>query len=134
MSDTRRVRNDPKQGEVVMSAAAVEAFEYLNALTRNNYRGGGDTPTAARDRAAKEAGISPAQAERVWKRWKTMASVDGDVYRNLRNRYEAMCARIERAAEAMEQEWRELEEPNETDQSLAPMGAGMARPAHRAAQ
>lgn len=102
MSDTRRVKNDPKRGEVDMSTATVEAFEYLNALTKEYDRGWGDTRTAARDRVAKDAGISPAQAERLWKRWQSMASVDGDVYRSLRNLYEAICERTEAAADALE--------------------------------
>lgn len=125
MSDTRRVRSDLKRGSNVMSIAASEAFEFLNAGIKKHYRGWGDTPTAARDRAAKDAGITAAQAERLWKRWKTMASMDGDVYRALRNKYAHLCARIEHAADAMEQERREIEETNAVDQSPAPTGAGM---------
>jgi hypothetical protein len=102
MSDTRRVKYDPKQGKSDMSTATVEAFEYLNALTREYNRGWGDTHTAARDRVAKDAGISPAQAERLWKRWQRMSSVDGDVYRGLRNLYETVCERTEAAADALE--------------------------------
>ena len=127
MSDTRRVKGDPKRGSHTMSTAVSEAFEFLNAGTRKNYRGAGDTASAARERAAREAGISPAQAERLWKRWRTMASVDGDVYRALRNRYEYLCQRVESAAEAMELERREIEETNATYQSHSPMGEGMAR-------
>lgn len=134
MSDTRRVRSDLKRGNSVMSIAATEAFDLLNAGTRKHYRGAGDSPTAARDRAAREAGITPAQAERVWKRWRTMASVDGDVYRALRNKYGHLCAWIENAAEAMEREQREIEESNEADQSPVPFGAGMARPARGPAE
>jgi hypothetical protein len=131
MSDTKRVKSDPKRGESVMSIAVGEAFKYLNAGTKKHYRGAGDTPTAARNRAAREAGISPAQAERIWKRWKTMASVDGDVYRALRNKYESLCVRVENAADAMEQERREIEEANETAGSHRPMAEGMARFATR---
>lgn len=127
MSDTRRVKSDPKRGDSVMSTATVEAFEFLNAGTRKHYRGAGDSPTAARDRAAKEAGITPAQAERVWKRWRTMASVDGDVYRGLRNKYGHLCAWIENAADAMERETREIEESNATFHGHPPMAEGMAR-------
>lgn len=114
MGDTRRVKSDPVQGNSDMSSsiAATEAFEYLNAGVRKHYRGAGDTPTAARDRAAREAGISTAQAERVWKRWRNMASVDGDVYRALRNSYEHLCSRIENAADAIEAKRREIEEPH----------------------
>ena len=100
MSDTRRVRFDPRRGISAMSTAASEAFGFLNRLTQRQYRGWGDTATAARDRAARDAGITPAQAERVWKRWQRMASVDGDVYRALRNRYEELCLANEQAAAA----------------------------------
>lgn len=106
MRDKRRGGNVPSWG-TSMSAAAAEAFEFLNAGIKKHYRGWGDTPGAARDRAAREAGITPAQAERVWKRWKTMASVDGDVYRALRNtyeKYEALCERNEAAADALRDE------------------------------
>jgi hypothetical protein len=102
MSDTRRVKYDPKRGKSVMSTAAVEAFEFLNALTIKYYRGWGDTRTAARDRVAKDAGITPAQAERIWKRWQRMTSVDGDAYRGLRNLYEASCVWTETKAGALE--------------------------------
>lgn len=101
MSDTRRVTSDPKQGER-MSNAAHEAFDYLNELQKHEYRGWGDTASAARDRAARKAGITPAQAERVWKRWQSMRTVNGDVYRALRNAYEATCIKIELAADRIE--------------------------------
>lgn len=109
MSDTRRVKSDPKQGKR-MSSAANEAFDYLNALQQNEYRGWGDTATAARDRAAKKAGITPAQAERVWKRWQSMKTVNGDVYRALRNAYEATCIKIEHAADRIEARRHQIEE------------------------
>jgi hypothetical protein len=102
MSDIRRVRNDLDRGKSDMSTAAAEAFQYLNAATKKEYRGWGDTASAARDRAARKAGITPAQGERLWKRWKTMASVDGDVYRALRNKYEALCEVTELAADKLE--------------------------------
>ena len=123
MSDTRRVKSDPKQGVSVMSTAATEAFGFLNALTKRHYRGFGDTPTAARDRAAKQAGITPAQAERVWKRWRQMSSVDGDVYRALRNTYETICEKTEAVGDAMER--RRLERTgNAVFQSRAQNRAG----------
>ncbi|TPN90007.1 hypothetical protein FJ980_30160 [Mesorhizobium sp. B1-1-5] len=126
MGDTRRVKDDLNRGSNDMSTAVIEAFELLNAGTRKHYRGAGDTSTAARERAAREAGISPAQAERLWKRWRTMASVDGDVYRALRNRYWHLCAWVENAAAAMEREQREIEESNAVDQGHPAMGGGMA--------
>ena len=94
------------------STAAGEAFNYLNALQRMEYRGWGDTASAARDRAAKKAGVTPAQAERVWKRWRSMTTVNGDVYRLLRNRYESVCQRIEQAADAIDRRAAEIEDDN----------------------
>ena len=114
MSDRKRVTSDPKQGDCAMSnsIAAEEAFQYLNAGTRLFYRGQGDTPTAARDRAAVKAGITPAQGERVWKRWRDMKSPNGDVYRALRNAYGHLCQAIENKADAIEREAQGIEEAN----------------------
>lgn len=134
MSDTRRVRSDLKRGNNVMSIAAAEAFEFLNAGIKKHYRGWGDTATAARDRAAREAGITSAQAERLWKRWKTMGSMDGDVYRSLRNKYAHLCARIEHAADVMERELQEIEEANAIFERPSPAGEGMARASQGAAE
>jgi len=126
MSDTRRVISDPKQdvSDMSSSIAATEAFQYLNAGVRKHYRGAGDTPTAARDRAAREAGISPAQAERVWKRWRNMASVDGDVYRSLRNKYGHLCSLIEKAGDAVEAKRLEIEESYAVRKGPVPTGTG----------
>ena len=129
MSDTRQVESDPVRGESVMSTAVVEAFEYLNAGTKLHYRGAGDTPTAARERAAKDAGITPAQAERLWKRWRHMASVDGDVYRALRNRYEGLCRAIEDKADALEAR-RLGRTGNAVDQSAGKAGEGTGSGPH----
>jgi hypothetical protein len=125
VSDTRRVKPDLKQDENVMSTAVAEAFEFLNAGTKKHYRGAGDTPTAARERAAREAGITPAQAERLWKRWRHMASVDGDVYRLLRNRYESLCQAIEGKADALEARRVGRATGNAIDESHATAGEGM---------
>jgi hypothetical protein len=95
-----------------ISIAAQEAFDLLNAGTRLHYRGRGDTATAARDRAAKEAGITIAQGERVWKRWEAMKTVNGDVYRALRNKYGHLCSYIENKADAIEREAQQIEETN----------------------
>lgn len=92
------------------SIAAREAFELLNAGTKEEFRGWGDTRTAARDRAASNAGITPAQGERLWKNWQTMKFPNGDVYRLLRNKYGHLCAWIENAADRIDREAREIEE------------------------
>lgn len=108
------------------SIAAKEAFDCLNAGTRKEYRGWGDTRTAARDRAAKEAGVTPAQGTRLWKNWQTMASVDGDVYRLLLLKYGHLCAWVENAADAMAAQRREIEGDDATDQGHPKVGGGMA--------
>ncbi|CAN0653131.1 DUF3102 domain-containing protein [Nitratireductor aquimarinus] len=128
MSEPRRCESAPKRGETMStSVAAYEAFELLNAGTKDVWRGWGDTQTAARDRAAEEAGITPAQAERLWKHWKTMKSVNGDVYRCLRNRYGHLCSWLENKADAMERQAQAIEEINATDHSPLPALQGMAQ-------
>lgn len=105
MSEPKRCESVLKQGEFEMlssSVAAGEAFELLNAGTKMHWRGHGDTKTAARDRAAREAGVTPAQAERLWKNWQTMKYPNGDVYRLLRNKYGHLCSWIEEKADALE--------------------------------
>ncbi|TPJ70483.1 MULTISPECIES: hypothetical protein [unclassified Mesorhizobium] len=135
MSEPERYASVPKRGEAMStSVAAKEAFELLNAATQKEWRGWGDTRTAARDRAAKKAGLTPAQAERLWKNWQTLKFPNGDVYRLLRNKYGHLCAWIENAADAMERERREIEENDATDQSRSPVAGGMARAAQGAAE
>lgn len=106
--------------------AAEEAFKFLNAGTRIEWRAYGDTKTAARDRAARKAGVTPAQAERLWKNWRTMKFPNGDVYRNLRNAYEHLCQVIEDKAAAVEREAQGIE-VNDADiqgHSSSSSGAG----------
>lgn len=128
MSGRRRCGFAPKKGKSMsISAAAKEAFDCLNAGMRKEFRGWGDTRTAARDRAATKAGVTPAQGTRLWKHWQTMASVDGDVYRALRNKYGHLCAWIENAAESMELEQQTIEATDATDKGHSPMGEGVDR-------
>lgn len=125
MSVPRQCESAPKQGVSVMctSTAAREAFDLLNAGTKQEYRGWGDTLTAARDRAAKNAGVTPAQAERIWKHWRSMRNPNGDVYRGLRNTYGHLCSWIETAADNMER--RRLERArNAAFESTAEAGEG----------
>jgi len=102
MCDRKRVGSDPIEDSDMSSVAAKEAFDILNAATKQEYRGWGDTQTAARDRAARKAGVSPAQAERVWKRWRSMKTMNADVYRGLRNTYGHLCTWVENTADRIE--------------------------------
>lgn len=117
MCDRSRVGSDPIEGVYMSSAAAKEAFELLNAATRQEYRGWGDTQTAARDRAARRAGVSPAQAERVWKRWQSMKAVNGDVYRNLLMTYGHLCTWVEDMADRVAAKRHEIGENHALIQS-----------------
>ncbi|WP_246688734.1 hypothetical protein [Mesorhizobium sp. M4B.F.Ca.ET.143.01.1.1] len=111
------------------SACAEESFHLLNAAAKLHWRGQGDTWTAARDRAAVDAGITPAQAERLQKNWRTMKFPNGDVYRLLRNKYAYLCSWIENDAERMEREAREIEETNATLGGHHSVAQGLARAA-----
>lgn len=84
------------------SVAAWESYELLKAAAKREFRFEGDTKTAARDRAAQKAGVTPAQAERLWKNWRTMKFPNGDVYRLLRNEYGHLCDWLESKADALE--------------------------------
>ncbi len=132
MSEPRRGKSAPKRGEPMstsivdrdyVSPAAKEAFDLLNAGLRTHYRGYGDTKTAARDRAAEEAGVTPSQAERLWKHWRTMRHPNGDVYRGLRNTYGHLCSWIENAADRIEAKRHSIEgihAPLERSQTARP--------------
>ncbi|MFC3208109.1 hypothetical protein [Aquamicrobium soli] len=112
MSDTKtvRIRTECRVSAMRTSACAAESFQLLNAGAKSVWRGQGDTWTAARDRAAEEAGVTPAQAERLQKNWRTMKFPNGDVYRLLRNKYGHLCSLIEKAGDAVEAKRLEIEE------------------------
>jgi hypothetical protein len=105
-----------------LSPAAWEAFELLKAATKEEYRVWGDTKTAARNRAAQKAGVTPAQAERLWKTWRTVKFPNGDVYRNLRNKYGHLCSWIEDKAEAIEREAQAIEESHAVNRGALASG------------
>lgn len=127
MSGTKTVRIRTENGVSSMSTgispAAAEAFQLLNAGAKKHWRGQGDTWTAARDRAAVDAGCTVAQGERLQKNWKSMKFPNADVYRLLRNKYghllpntyDRLCAYIENKAEAIEREAQQIEERNAAD-------------------
>jgi len=97
------------------SVAAWEAYQLLKAGAKTEFKFDGDTKTAARDRAAKNAGVTPAQAERLWKNWKTMKFPNGDVYRLLRNKYGHLCSWIEADADRKDAERHELKATRDAD-------------------
>ena len=98
MSDKKRVARDKRRVEDDSMSAVVESRKFLEALTIAQHRGPTDTWTAARDRAAKDAGIERSYAARIWNRWQSMKDVSGAAYRALQIAYDDMCERNENAA------------------------------------
>lgn len=131
MSDTRLVAHDNKHGRQSMSDVAVqEARQWLEALTVARHRGPRDTWTAARDRTAKEIGLEPSYAARIWHRWDSMKDVSGGAYRRLSLAYTALCERNERAAAEYRARREEIEN-GPTDEERGPKAMGMAKVAAR---
>ena len=86
-----------------------------------------DTLSAARDRAARVAGIDRSYAKRIWDRWQTMNDVSGEAYRRLREAYERACERHEAAAAEYRQQ-RLLIEATRHAVSESPDYGGMGVP------
>lgn len=92
MSVNKRVVRDTYYARLTMSEIAVRlTYERLDALTKLHHRGRHDTWAAARDRAAKAAGIEPSYAKRIWDRWQSMKDVSGGVFMAIHEAYEAQC-------------------------------------------
>lgn len=128
--DTRCVGSDKGRRVSIMSTAVQQSAEYLVALARLYHRGHGDTWSAARDRAAKAAGVEPSYAKRIWDRWRTMRDVSGEAYIKLRRAYEERCERNDAAARAYRAERMRLQaERYEIDKE--PTSSGLGAPASR---
>ncbi len=74
-----------------MTTAVAHSRRMLVALTEAQHRGPTDTWTAARDRAAKAAGIERSYAARIWNRWQDMKDVSGEALTRLSVAYVALC-------------------------------------------
>ena len=81
-----------------MTTAAAQSYHLLDALTRQQHRGRGDTWSAARDRAAKLAGVKRSYAKRIWDRWQDMKDVSGEALLKLQAAYDAACEKHEKKA------------------------------------
>lgn len=141
MSDSRRVENDTRDGELVMRAlvdtegkTVPERAEYwLQALARAAHRGRHDTWTAARNRAAEKAGLPRTIAQRIWQRWHSMHDIGGDALLKLMLAYEDLCERNEAAAAAYRAERLGTTGPNHAvDFERARQGVGTDTPRRRA--
>lgn len=101
---------------------------WLEKLAVDHHRGRHDTWTAARDRAAKAAGVELSIAKRIWQRWQDMQDVSGTPLLKLMLAYEALCERIEASADAMRDKRLNLKaNGNAVDQSPAAMAAGVEK-------
>lgn len=134
MSDARRVETDTRDDRnSVMRAladttgmATPERAEFwLHGIAWGKYRGRHDTWTAARDRAAKEAGIPSSIAKRIWQRWQEMNDVGGDALLKLMLAYEELCERNETAAAAYRAQRLSMRDPHAADHKRALEGVGM---------
>lgn len=109
MSDIRRVEFDTKhdRSSVMRALSDTEGMStpekaefWLHGLAWTKHRGRHDTWSAARDRAADDAGIETTMAKRIWQRWEDMKDVSGSALLSLMTAYEDACQRNENAIEA----------------------------------
>lgn len=111
--DKRRVDFDTRSAINAMTTAVSKSVEYLNHLARLHHKGRGDTWAAARDRAARSAGIERTYAKRIWDRWQTMTDVSGEAFMRLQKAYEDACAKHDAKADQYYAERLALREHNE---------------------
>lgn len=105
---------------------------WLEELAKAEFRGRGDTMSAARDRVAEKYGAPISKTKRLWDRWQTMKSVAGDVMIPLMLAYEDLCERVEAKADDFERQRLQLRTSNDAvDASAGPTGQRMAAPAAR---
>lgn len=78
--------------------APKRAAFWLQRLAEFVHRGPRDTWTAARARAAKDAGVPESMARRIWHRCEDMKDVGGEWLLRLMLAYEAMCEKRDAAA------------------------------------
>lgn len=95
----------------------IETRSMLEALIIASHRGPRDTWTAARDRTAKDIGVKPTYAARLWHRWESMKDVSGDAYRSIRAAYDAQCDHNEAMAALHRQRAEEKRHGGQADQN-----------------
>ncbi|RFC66475.1 hypothetical protein DYI37_03265 [Fulvimarina endophytica] len=99
MSDSRNRENNNRKAYDTMTTIARETYGMLEVLTVSRHRGPRDTWGAARDRTAREIGLKPAYAKRLWERWAEMRDVSGAAYKAVREAYDAQCLKNEMMAD-----------------------------------
>lgn len=137
MSGSRFVETDKRNAfrafrDTLGKSDPERSVYWLEQLAREEFRGRGDTMSAARDRVAQKYGAPISKTKRLWDRWRTMKSVAGDVMIPLMLAYEDLCERIENKADAYERQ--RLQSREQTDavvESSSPSGEGVDRAAAR---
>lgn len=112
-----------------MSTALMEAAKWADELMEAETKSRREKEYVVRDRLAGKIGVSPSYLFRLQYKIEEMNDVKGSVYRALmiaKRKYEALCERVENAADAMERERREIEGNDATDQRHPAMGGSMA--------
>lgn len=118
-----------------MSTIALkEACEWHDALMDAEFKGRKDNESAARFRLSKKIGVPESYLYRLTYKRRDMRDVAGEVYRRLRQGYEAICTQVENAAIAFEREAQEIEAINATDKGARQTVAGMEAASGREAK
>lgn len=99
---------------------------WLQGLAWAKHRGRHDTWSAARDRAADDAGLAPSMAKRIWQRFESLTDVGGDALLKLMLAYEDACQRNEDAIAAYRAERLKLKaQRHAVDNQRARQSVGM---------
>jgi hypothetical protein len=133
MGDIIRVEFDTRRaGERMRALTDTEGMPtpqrtlfWLEKLSEAAYRGRYDTWTAARDRAAKNAGVELSMAKRIWQRWADMKDVGGETVIKLMLAYNEMCRLNDEAAANSKAKRVELRDSNEINPEHAQPSVGI---------
>ena len=96
----KSAKNESKSN--MSTSALTEGKRYYNALMDEEYRGRRDRNGSARSRLADRLGVKENKLIRLEYKFDDMKDISGELYRALRNRYEAICLATEGMADALE--------------------------------
>lgn len=107
--------------------ALIEAKGWADKLMNKEFTGRGDREKSARFRLSKRTGVPESYLFRLQYKTRGMKDVAGEVYRRLRNAYEAACLANEAAADRYDAERLNMDGKHETaDEKPHAKGMGMA--------
>jgi hypothetical protein len=103
MKDSRFGKSAKNVSKSKMSTTALtEGKRYYDALMDAEYRGRRDRNGSARSRLAERLHVSENKLIRLEYKFEEMKDISGELYRALRNRYEALCLATEGMADRLE--------------------------------